>query len=172
VDIPLTMPSFLGPRLSSYNQDTSHKEECERDQQQHVFVTSEPGVAEFHRVITESARKSDLAWSPHLAELNEYVRSDDPASPKALPLSVCFEDLTTYGRPLGSITVTTLGHAIWRTLTLQDVYESTLGKFVGLRHADGSHALIRNFSGVCRNGEMTLYAKSLCMYTICSDMIF
>ena len=148
------MPSYFPPRLSSFQQDASHKSESERDQEQHVFAISEPEVAKIHKTVTNHSNPG--APSPHLEELEKYIRSNDPAGPQALPLSVCFKNLTTYGQPLGSTSVKTLGKAIWRTLTMQDIYEATLKKLVHRNAGNRGHALIRDFSGVVRNGEMML----------------
>ena len=151
------MPSYFPPRLSSFHQDVGHKSESERDQEQHVFITSEPEIAEIHQVVTNHSTHPGVVQpdSP-LADLEKYVRTDDPAGPQALPLSVCFKNVTTYGRSLGSSSVKTLGHAVWRTLTMQDIYEPTLKKWLHHRSAADERALIRDFSGVVRNGEMML----------------
>jgi hypothetical protein len=137
--------------------------ESERDQEQHVFVSAEYDneIAEIHRAVTNhSVSKPGENTSPHLADLEKYIRAYDPAGPQSIPLSVCFKDITTYGQPLDSSSVKTLGTALWRTLTFQDVYEATLKKAFSRDESSSGHALIRDFSGVVRNGEMMLYAQS------------
>jgi hypothetical protein len=88
--------------------------------------------------------------------LEEYLRKEQQNTTRPLPLSVCFKNLSTYGRPGGSVPVKTLKHAIWRTLTFQDVYEWTLKRYISPTKVEDGHALIRDFSGVVRNGEMML----------------
>lgn len=148
------MPSYLPPRLHSFSQHGEHKSESERDQEQHVFVTSEAEVAEIHHVVTNHSAALDK--SPHLAEFEKYVRDSDQAGSRPLPLSVCFKNVTTYGHARGSSNVKTLGKALWRTLTLQDIYEATVKKLSRAKNGSDGFKLIRDFSGVVRNGEMML----------------
>ena len=153
------MPSYLSPRLSSFNHNVDHNAESERDQEQHVFVSPECDneIAEIHRAVTNhSISKPTENTFPHLADLEKYIRANDPAGLQPIPLSVCFKNLTTYGQPLNSSSVKTLGTALWRTLTFQDIYEATFKKFIASKGASRGHALIRDFSGLVRNGEMML----------------
>lgn len=110
---------------------------------------TEHAVADIHRVITETHD------NPKFRNLEKYLE-DDEGGPRSAPLSVCFKSVTVYGRPGGAAPVKTLGDAIWRTLTLQDIYELTLKRFVSPIKAETGQALIRDFSGVLRNGQMML----------------
>lgn len=117
----------------------------------HVLVTSdaEDAVAELHRAITK-----DL--DPALSGLDQYLRDYNRAGSHPVSLSVCFKSVTTYGQPGGARPVKTLRDAIWRTFTLQDIYEGTFKRILRPTKVEEGQALIRDFSGVVRGGEMML----------------
>lgn len=154
------MPSYVTPRVRPSAHDRKSDESCvERDQEQHVFVTSltEENIAEIHNVVTKSSlHQGPDSHTPHLDDLKEYVKQDEPSGPQSVPLSVCFKNVSTFGSSAGSTTVKTLKDAIWRTLTLQDIYEWTLKRVLAPDREKGGRALIHDFSGVVRNGQMML----------------
>ena len=52
--------------------------------------------------------------------------------------------------------VKTLGTALWRTLTFQDVYEWTIQPWLSRKEPQSGRPLIRDFSGAVRSGEIML----------------
>ena len=146
---------------------TSHTDNCqiapieqahaapEEDCKVHVTPGAEDAVAKLYRTITnQSQESSDI--SPAVAELEVYLQQDQQDGGQPLPLGVCFKSITTYGRPGGATPVKTLKDAIWRTLTFQDIYEWTFKRIVSPSKVEDGHALIRDFSGVVKNGQMML----------------
>lgn len=145
------MPSFPQSRLKTSNVAPEIHSEHDGDDASHVFVTSDAqdAVAELHRAIT-----NDL--DPALSSLDQYLRDYNWAESHPVSLSVCFKSVTTYGQPGGAKPVKTLKDAIWRTLTLQDIYERTFKRILRPTKVEEGQALIRDFSGVVRGGEMML----------------
>lgn len=121
------------------------------DQISHVDVSveAEDTIADLHQTITIE--------DPVFSDLKKYLNDDQGSRPQPFPLSVCFKSVSTYGRPGGAAPVKTLKDAIWRTLTFQDVYEWTFKKLISPDKIENGQALIRDFSGVVRNGEMMLW---------------
>lgn len=147
------MPPFPPPlRLthSSHGQPLQHPRH-DADQSSHVVLSSEAegALAGLHSTITNEP-------DPGTSELGKYLQDDQLARTQAFPLSVCFKSVSTYGLPGGIAPVRTLRDAIWRTLTFQDIYEWTLKRMIYPQHTENGQALIRDFSGVVRNGEMML----------------
>ena len=147
------MPPSLPSRNSARGRTRSHGDSAHdlEDTIEHVTVSEEreDRIATLHRAITE----------PHdntaFESLEKYLQEDE-AWPGPPPLSVCFKSLTTYGQPGGAAPIKTLKDAIWRTITLQDIYELTIKRLVSPVKVENGQALIRDFSGVLRNGEMML----------------
>lgn len=75
---------------------------------------------------------------------------------KKTNLGVGFRSLTTWGKSESQANVKTFATAMWRTLTLQDVYEWTLKPWVTKTEPENGRPLIRDMSGVVRSGEMML----------------
>ncbi|KFA53886.1 hypothetical protein S40293_08246 [Stachybotrys chartarum IBT 40293] len=158
------MPSYLlSPRQEASGDPLQHSQE---DQSNHVFVTDEAAgtVNQLHRALSEPNPPQQLRQDEEkqldtdFAELESYLRSDDGPSawPAPAPLSVCFKSISTYGTKAGPESIKTVKDAIWRTLTFQDMYEATLKKLVSPEKIELGRPLIRDFSGVVRNGEMML----------------
>ncbi|CAI6094480.1 unnamed protein product [Clonostachys chloroleuca] len=157
------MPSYL---LHQRNEPRDGSHPTEHDLNQHVFVTAEAEdtVTELHRVISKQTKHAepDTSTTPAFEDFEKYLRSTQENAetqakkPQPVPLSVCFKSITTYGRQGGPKSVKTLKDAIWRTLTLQDIYEATLKRLIFPDRVENGQALIRDFSGVVRNGQMML----------------
>ncbi|KAH6995346.1 ABC-2 type transporter-domain-containing protein [Ilyonectria destructans] len=145
------MPGLPQSRPKTSNVAPEIHSEHDGDDASHVFVTSDAqdAVAELHRAIT-----NDL--DPALSSLDQYLRDYNRAESHPVSLSVCFKSVTTYGQPGGAKPVKTLRDAIWRTLTLQDIYEWTFKRILRPTKVEEGQALIRDFSGVVRGGEMML----------------
>jgi len=153
------MPSYLPPRNRTTSHDHRLESESDEDQTHHVHVTSqnEDAIAELHRTVTKQSRKIAIdELDPAFADFEKYLRSDDQSGPQPIPLSVCFKSVTTYGQPGGAAGVKTLKDAIWRTLTFRDVYESVHKRVFSSKRVEDGQPLIRDFSGVVRNGQMML----------------
>ncbi|KAH7174068.1 P-loop containing nucleoside triphosphate hydrolase protein [Fusarium flagelliforme] len=147
------MPPTLLSRTNTHEHHANHAEP-ERGSQDgvtHVTVDDEieHAVAGLHRAVTAPH------VNPAVEDLEKYLQSDQ-GSPGPPPLSVCFKSVTTYGRAGGAAPVKTLKDAIWRTLTLQEIYELTFKNIVSPAKAEDGQPLIRDFSGVVRNGQMML----------------
>ncbi|KAL6918761.1 hypothetical protein FSHL1_002757 [Fusarium sambucinum] len=146
------MPPTLVTRTNTH--DHHNHSETSRESQEgvtHVTVDDEieHAVAGLHRAVTEPHANSAVQ------DLEKYLQNDQ-GSPGPPPLSVCFKSVTTYGRATGAAPIKTVKDAIWRTLTLQDIYELTFKKILSPAKAEDGRPLIRDFSGVIRNGQMML----------------
>lgn len=156
------MPSFLFP----LNRASAHEPPIEapvsEDDEDHisqVVATSEAedAIAELHRTITGRsalAAKADVGGP--FAGFEEYLRRDEQSGATSVPLSVCFKGVTTYGKQEGATKVKTLKDAVLRTLTLQEIYEWTLKRIISPDRVENGRPLLRDFTGVVRNGEMML----------------
>lgn len=147
------MPPLPPSRASTHGNPHNHTDDAHRlgDSVSHVTISAEAedAVAGLHRAITEPRDRA------RFEDLEKYLQ-DDEQGPRPSPLSVCFKSVTTYGNPGGATPVKTLKDAIWRTLTLQEIYEFTLKRLVSPSKVEDGQALIRDFSGVLRNGQMML----------------
>ncbi|KAK6725417.1 hypothetical protein SNK04_004222 [Fusarium graminearum] len=147
------MPPTLLSRTNTHEHHTHHPESTQDSQEGVTHVTiddeTEHAVAGLHKAVTEPHVNSAVE------DLEKYLQNDQ-TTPGPPPLSVCFKSVTTYGRAGGAAPVKTLKEAIWRTLTFQDIYEVTLKKIVSPAKAEDGRPLIRDFSGVVRNGQMML----------------
>ncbi|KAL0930637.1 ABC drug exporter [Colletotrichum truncatum] len=143
------MPPFPPLRPTKSNHD--HGRPHDTDYGSHVVIDQETEdiIAGLHGTITNEPETE-------FPELGRYLRDDQQARTQAFPLSVCLKSVSTYGRPGGLEPVRTLKDAIWRTLTFQDVYEWTLKRMLSSDKMENGQALIRDFSGVVRSGEMLL----------------
>lgn len=134
----------------------------EQDQASHVRHTPEAGeaISHLYQTITGTASLAEARPGEALAQFTQfekYLEHERQARPQRAPLSVCFKSVTTYGVPGGTARVKTLKDAVWRTLTFQDLYEWTLQPLISPTRVDAGQALIRDFSGVVRNGQIMLY---------------
>lgn len=92
---------------------------------------------------------------PH-SSFDKFLEAEVQAGKKRSNLGVSFKSLTTWGGGESQVNVKTLATAFWRTLTLQDIYEWTVKPWVDDKEPEHGRALIRDFSGVVRSGEMML----------------
>lgn len=168
--------SFHAPRVKLSNQDQPLSPGGDDAANgEHVSSTAvchetEDIIANFHRTITgrsqadnqkSSGRKTDddddAQSNPgSFAKFEEYLRHDQEKGQRPIPVSVCFRDVSTYGRQSGDAPVKTVWDAVWRTLTLQDIYEWSLKKIISPERVENGRPLIRNFTGLVRSGEMML----------------
>jgi len=143
------------------NDDTAH---CtEHIPSTTVCHETENVIATLHRTITGRSHAHDdesdsdaQSQSGSFAKFEEYLREDQGKGPEAIPVSVCFKNVSTYGRKSGDVPVKTVWDAVRRTLMLQDIYESMLKKIVSPEKIEHGRALIRDFTGVVKSGEMML----------------
>ncbi|SPO07766.1 probable ATP-binding multidrug cassette transport protein [Cephalotrichum gorgonifer] len=154
------MPSYLFPlNRASAPEQSSDAAQNEGDHTSHVDVTDEAEdvIAELHHTITgQSFNTSKEDHGGAFAGFEAYLRGDGQTGPQSIPLSVCFKSVTTYGQQQGTTFAKTVKDAIFRTLTLQDIYEWTLKRVISPVRAENGRALIRDFTGVVRSGEMML----------------
>lgn len=153
------MPSYLYPLNRAATHEVVESQHDEDDQTSHVVATheNEETVADLHRAVTGRSYLTDKTEiGGPFAGFEDYLRRDSESGGQPVPLSVCFKGVTTYGRHEGASTAKTLKDAIVRTLTLQEIYEWTLKKLISPEKAENGRPLIRDFTGVVRNGEMML----------------
>ncbi|KAF2753392.1 hypothetical protein EJ05DRAFT_505033 [Pseudovirgaria hyperparasitica] len=153
------MPSYVAPlrRVSAYNNfpdyDNADLRRLQYDNQLHVQINDqvEEAAAELYRSVTDRSSKSQ-GIDPAFTDFEAYVKSNH----RPPPLSVCFKSLTTYGRARGPVKAKTLKEALWRTFTLRDIYEGSIQPLLFPTSIEDGQALIRDFTGIVRNGEMML----------------
>lgn len=153
------MPSYLYPIHRASIHEVVEPPTPEEDETQHVAATleNEEAVAGLHKTITGQSYPPEKRQSlGPFAGFEDYLRRNEEEGAQAVPLSVCFKNVTTYGRQEGAASAKTLKDAIVRTLTLQDIYEWTLKRLISPEKVENGRALIRDFTGVVRNGEMML----------------
>ncbi|KAL4814418.1 ABC-2 type transporter-domain-containing protein [Aspergillus spinulosporus] len=120
--------------------------------QVHLTYEDEDAIAEIHRTLT----KKDYDYSePHLS-FDKFLEEEVQAGRKKPNLGVCFQSLSTWGTGEEHVNVKTLGTALWRTLTFQDVYEWTIKPWLTKPEPESGRQLIRDFTGVVRSGEIML----------------
>ncbi|KAJ5549700.1 hypothetical protein N7461_004398 [Penicillium sp. DV-2018c] len=148
------MPAPLNPhpkQSSSFASPETHSEEPPRVQVSHG---DEDALADIHRTLTEKSLKDPKYTEPHSSFdkfLEEQVRGKKPAN-----LGVCFKSLSTWGDGDSHADIKTLGTALWRTFTLQDIYEWTIQPWLTKKKPENGSPLIRDFSGVVDSGEIML----------------
>ncbi|PYI18888.1 pleiotropic drug resistance protein, ABC superfamily [Aspergillus violaceofuscus CBS 115571] len=125
----------------------------------HVFLSEEDEgeLAEIHRTLTAQSRQDARPEyaEPH-SSFDKFLDEEVRAGKMRSNLGVCFQLLSTWGDGEEHVKVKTLGTALWRTLTLQDVYEWTIKPLVSRKKPESGRQLIRDFSGVVRSSEMML----------------
>jgi hypothetical protein len=114
----------------------------------------EDAIAEIHRTLT-SSKAYDYS-EPH-SSFDKFLEAELQAGRKKPNLGVCFQSLSTWGAGGEHANVKTLGTALWRTLTFQDVYEWTIKPWLSKPEPQSGRQLIRDFTGVVRSGEIMLY---------------
>ena len=153
------MPSYLYPLNRAATHEVAEPQHDEDDRTSHVVATieNEEAVADLHRAVTGQSYPAHKAESGGpFAGFEDYLRRDSESGGRPVPLSVCFKGVTTYGRHEGASSTKTLKDAIVRTLTFQEIYEWTLKKLISPEKTENGRPLIRDFTGVVRNGEMML----------------
>ena len=123
----------------------------------HVSHEDEDAIADIHRTLTA---KSDPETTPQYAEphssFDKFLGEQVQEGRKRSNLGVCFQSVSTWGAGDNHADVKTLGTALWRTLTFQDIYEWTIQPWRSPKNPQNGRPLIRDFSGVVQSGEMML----------------
>ena len=114
----------------------------------------EDAIATIHRTLTEAPEHAAYA-EPH-SSFDKFLVDELRAGKKRSNLGVCFRSLSTWGEGDDHADVKTLGTALWRTLTFQDIYEWTIKPWASKKEPQSGRPLIRDFSGVVRSGEIML----------------
>ncbi|KAE8403235.1 hypothetical protein BDV37DRAFT_272325 [Aspergillus pseudonomiae] len=117
----------------------------------------EDAIAEIRRTLTEISHHSpQQAYSEPHSSFDKFLEAELQAGRKKSNLGVCFQSLSTWGDGEEHTDVKTLGTALWRTLTFQDVYEWTIQPWLSKKEPQSGRPLIRDFSGAVRSGEIML----------------
>lgn len=122
----------------------------------HLSSEDENDIADIHRALTEAHGDDHQLYSEPHSSLDKFLEAEFRAGKKKSGLGVCFKSLSTWGEGNDHADVKTLGTALWRTLTFQDVYEWTIKPWMSKKDPESGRQLIRDFSGVARNGEIML----------------
>lgn len=127
----------------------------------HPSQADEDAIAQLHRTLTgRSEPESQSPYPEPHSSFDKFLKQENRArkdSGLSLGgLGVSFRDLTTWGEGDGHSDVKTLADAVWRTLTLQDIWEWTLKRWVSPTKLQDGRPLIKDFSGVVRRGEIML----------------
>ncbi|KAL4867840.1 hypothetical protein BDV12DRAFT_111014 [Aspergillus spectabilis] len=120
--------------------------------QVHLTYEDEDAIAEIHRTLTEN--NHDYS-EPH-SSFDKFLEAELQNGKKKPNLGVCFQGLSTWGAGGEHANIKTLGTALWRTLTFQDVYEWTIKPWMSKPEPQSGRHLIREFTGVVRSGEIML----------------
>ncbi|KAE8144705.1 ABC-2 type transporter-domain-containing protein [Aspergillus avenaceus] len=123
----------------------------------HLSYGDEDAIAEIHRTLTEISHHDRFHEypEPH-STFDKFLEAELNAGRKKSSLGVCFRSLSVWGDGEGHTNVKTLGTALWRTLTFQDVYEWTVQPWLSRKEPETGRQLIRDISGVVRSGEIML----------------
>ncbi|KAL2869426.1 putative ABC multidrug transporter [Aspergillus lucknowensis] len=151
------MPARLQHRLQSNSVLTSPQEagsQTGRPSSPQVQLTheDEDAIAEIHRTLTKPSHDYS---EPH-SSFDKFLEAELQAGRKKPNLGVCFQSLSTWGAGEEHANVKTLGTALLRTLTFQDVYEWTIKTLISNPEPRSERQLIRDFTGVVRSGEIML----------------
>lgn len=154
------MPAHLPQHLGGTPIDTSYEVGTQTEVALKSRVVSSPGdedaIAEIHHTLTGRSHQGiDQYPEPH-SSFDSFLEAELRAGRRKPSLGVCFQSITTWGAGEAHTTVKTLGTALWRTLTLQDIYEWTVQPLFSPRKPQDGRPLIRDFSGVARTGEIML----------------
>lgn len=139
---PKHNPSFAS---ESYNESPPRVQASHKD---------EDALVEIHRTLTEKSFAEPKYPEPH-SSFDKFLEEQVQGRKRA-NLGVCFQSLSTWGDGDSHADVKTLGTALWRTLTLQDIYEWTIQPWIAKKKPEDGRPLIRDFSGVVQSGEMML----------------
>lgn len=152
------MPAHLHPHLHNTLASTQEAKPADPNPtpQVHLSREDEEAVADIHRTLTGKGQPDHHQYPEPHSSFSRFLEAEHQAGKKRSNLGVCFNSLTTWGEGLGHTKVKTLGTSLWRTLTFQDVYEWTIKPWVSDKKPQDGRPLIRDFSGVVRNGEIML----------------
>ncbi|KAL6234315.1 hypothetical protein BDW75DRAFT_169287 [Aspergillus navahoensis] len=120
--------------------------------QVHLTYEDEGAIAEIHRTLTNK----DHDYSEPHSSFDKFLEAELQAGRKKPNLGACFQSLSTWGAGGEHANVKTLGTALWRTLTFQDVYGWTVKPWMKKPEPESGRQLIRDFTGVVRSGEIML----------------
>lgn len=113
-------------------------------------------LGDLHRQTTRTSHAGLAEKNETQAEFHDFLQDNNPGG-KWYPehRGVCFDSLSVFGSSGSGHSAKTLGTAFWRTLTFQDILEQILPSSLQLRGGQPK-AIISDFSGVVRSGEMML----------------
>lgn len=117
-----------------------------------VSHADEDAIADIHRTLTEKTVENYP--EPH-SSFDKFLE-EQAQGKKRSNLGVCFQSLSTWGDGDSHADVKTLGTALWRTLTMQDIYEWTIQPWIAKKKPEDGRQLICDFSGVVQSGEIML----------------
>lgn len=151
------MPARLHSHLQSNSalsasQETGSLSDRPSSPQVHLTYEDEDAIAEIHRTLT----KKDHDYPEPHSSFDKFLEAELQSGKKKPNLGVCFQSLSTWGAGGDHANVKTLGTALWRTLTFQDVYEWTVKPLISKPKPQSGRELIRDFTGVVRSGEIML----------------
>lgn len=160
-------PTHHEARSPLRESDVGSAPEEDRESNARVQIDSEDetALATLHRTLTGNNTVNLKAPShprygePHISFRDFFEQTNRALEEQGQPvghLGVCFRGVTTWGAGGGNARVKTMADAVWRTVTFQDVYEWTLKKWFFKDKIESGRPLIRDFSGVCRPGEIML----------------
>lgn len=153
------MPARLRsqPHSSSFVSGQDAPQPEEHGPRVHVSHEDEDAIAEIHRTLTDKGHTGAYQEysEPHFS-FDKFLAEQVRGGKKRSNLGVCFQSVSTWGEGNGHADVKTLGTALWRTLTLQDIYEWTIQPWLSTKKPQNGRPLIHNFSGVVESGEVML----------------
>ncbi|KAF5860488.1 hypothetical protein ETB97_001438 [Aspergillus alliaceus] len=156
------MPAHLhthphGSTSLASNQEAESPSDTAASPRVHLSHDDEDAIAEIHHTLTEiSHHDSRQGYPEPHSSFDKFLEAELQAGRKKSNLGVCFQSLSTWGDGEEHANVKTLGTALWRTLTFQDVYEWTIQPWLSRKEPRSGRSLIRDFSGVVRSGEIML----------------
>ncbi|KAJ5684823.1 uncharacterized protein N7477_001168 [Penicillium maclennaniae] len=143
-----THPSFVS------GQEASTEKHGPRVQISHE---DEDALADIHRTLTEGSLSGvHLNYPEPHSSFDKFLEEQVRGGKKRSNLGVCFQSVSTWGEGDGHTRIKTLGMALWRTFTLQDIYEWTIQPWLSSKKPQQGRPIIRDFSGVVESGEMML----------------
>ncbi|GAB7362987.1 hypothetical protein MBLNU230_g3282t1 [Neophaeotheca triangularis] len=151
------MPPYYAP--SHRRKDHAEAAEAQSEDDPAVLQVSPEELArlgELHRQTTQKSHSGLLEKNETHAEFHDFLKENNPGG-KWYPehRGVCFDSLSVLASSNPGYSAKTLGTALWRTLTFQDILEQILPSSLKLRGAQ-PNAIISDFTGVVRSGEMML----------------
>ncbi|THC93033.1 hypothetical protein EYZ11_007487 [Aspergillus tanneri] len=153
------MPAHLHPHLHgapshASNQEAGSQADIIASPRVHLSFEDGDAIAEIHRTLTEVNHQQEYP-EPH-SSFDKFLEAELQAGKKRSNLGVYFQSMSTWGDGDDHADVKTLGTALWRTFTFQDVYEWTIKPWLSSKKPQDGRQLIRDFSGVVRSGEIML----------------